>query len=253
LTDHVSRSQQYNRSTGGTNNAGMMRSLAQLRNNNKNSLSSSCFSSSSNNWFDLIQPTNNISSKRKGIEFQWQQTLSSSAGKSSLLPSQWTIYDEKKVETILNLLFNIMGILRLVTVPDQRVISSSGSYSDSSSVSAPLLNMKKIFHFPLLCHVFIEAIISIKQFQLLHESIQDGGEGMITINYQNKLIMIAENTIMILYSLILSKQVTISLDSASASSQDEIAVKSVLQIAEMLPNSSFCRIVIRWIYEELTR
>jgi hypothetical protein len=133
------------------------------------------------------------------------------------------------------------------------VVDAVGHLDSSSSLSAPLLNMKKIFHFPLLCYVFMEAVISMKQIQLLHEN-GDAGDGMITKNYQNKLNMIAENTIMIIYSLILSEQVTISLDSSgSSSSSEEIAVKSVLQAAEMLPNSSFCRIVIRWIYEELTR
>jgi hypothetical protein len=139
---------------------------------------------SSSGWWENMQPTTNISADRMRQELSWQsQRLSSTLPSSSLMmPMQWTVYDELKLERSLEILFQIVSLLRLFSLPDQKLAKPSagghraGSSSPSAMQSHGHQNLAlKLFPVPLLIHLFVECSMLFMQLQLLSNNSNQAG------------------------------------------------------------------------------
>lgn len=172
--------------------ASQLKSLAQLRQRQQQHFSNNI---SPSVWWESIQPGNTSSVERNSKENFWQATLLSqslavsenvrpnasnvnsasteqSASLNYLVPNQWTVFNELKLEKTLNILTSIVNILRILSVPDQRLfITSQDKTITASASTAFVMNEKRLFHLPQLLRMFNDAVMVMTQLQLFHDGL----------------------------------------------------------------------------------
>jgi hypothetical protein len=284
----------------------------QLRAYYDSSLSSSSSSSSAGDWWQMIHPSHNTGERRR-LEVSWQTSLLSQELNNSnnntgvsVLPANWSVFDQLKVEKSLEILSQLIAILRTLSYPNPKENNRQTTLGmiDHSSVNRNDNMGLQFFPVSLLIHLFCEMSLVYSQLQVVLSQQQlssipssdvnqppqtreermkwmqsnqtqsssssfSSTSGVSPQNYlQLKSLIMAENIVIIVYHLIVSRQFLFDRNKNASSllgmglgnqqqkmmnNEEEMFFQQFCSMASLYANHSFIRVVLRWIQEEITQ
>jgi hypothetical protein len=279
--------------------------------------SSSSSSSTAGDWWQMIHPSHNNTGERRRLEVAWQtsllsQELSNSSNNNnnnntgSALPANWSVFDQMKMEKSLEILSQLIAILRTLSYPNPRENNKPATLGmiDHSVVNRNDNMGLQFFPVSLLIHLFCEMSLVYSQLQVglsqqqlssipssdvnqqppqtreermkwmqsnqtQSSSSFSSTSGVSPQNYlQLKSLIMAENIVIIVYHLIVSKQFLFDRNKNASSllgmglgnqqpkmnnNEEEMFFQQFCSMASLYANHSFIRVVLRWIQEEITQ